>query len=88
MVNGTISRLDIGIRYRDYFMGPTDVLLWDPCPFGLPVILAVAQMDLIDQLLPVAFAKLSIDLRPPMAATSALYDTTQGASQLILGGPG
>ena len=27
-------------------MGPTRVLIWDPCPFGLPEVLTVAHMPL------------------------------------------
>ena len=31
---------------RDAIVGPTGVLIWDPCPFGLPELLTAAQVTL------------------------------------------
>ena len=28
----------------DFIVGPARVLMWDPCPFGLPEMLTVAQV--------------------------------------------
>ena len=30
--------------YRDYIMGPTKVVTWDPCLFGQPMILTVVHI--------------------------------------------
>ena len=35
-----------GVLYGGFTMGPTTVFLCDPCPWGLPVILTVAQLFL------------------------------------------
>ena len=32
------------VLYRDYMIAPTKGLVWDPCPFGLPVIWTGAHM--------------------------------------------
>ena len=31
---------------RDFSMAPTEVLVWDPCPYSFPVMLSVACMAL------------------------------------------
>ena len=40
-----------GIPCRDYVMGLTRLLLWHPCPVGLPEILAVAHIGEYDHLI-------------------------------------
>ena len=33
------------VLYRIYIKAPAKVLIWDPCPFGSPVILTVAHVE-------------------------------------------